>query len=308
MKKLLPYLALLISQIIWGSNFVVSKLTLSEIPVMTLAFLRFSLASVLIIPFLVSASKRKQKVSLEHIPTIFLIGMLMVTFNIAFVYEGITRIPAISASVIMLMIPILSVLGGWWFLKEHIYWVNLLGILMGSMGVFTLIGFPFFTHSMDAINVLGSVLILIASIFYVSGALLSKKMLEIYSPLILTANLFLVGSITFFIPAIIEYLQNPTWITHVSILGALGVLYVSVLSSVCAFFLLAWGLSKVELSKANLFQYITPLVATMLAVPFLHERVSYSLIVGFCLVILGVYWGTLGKQMHHHTHHSSHRI
>src|SRR5207248_1887668 len=131
--------------------------------------------------------------------------------------------------------------------------------------------------------------------------------LKLYSPLLITANLFLVGAVTFFIPAGIEYVQNPLWITHVTILGFLGFLYITILSSICAYFLLMWGIAKTNVVQANMLQYMEPAIAAALAVPILGERISYSFIIGTCLIVLGVYWGTLGKSQHHHPHFRSHR-
>ena len=119
----------------------------------------------------------------------------------------------------------------------------------------------------------------------------------------LTAIVFFVGFITFAIPAINEFMVNPTWLAKLTILGILALLYITILSSISAYFLFSWGLQKLDVFKANLFTYIEPAVAATLAVPFLGERISYSFIIGTVLVVLGVYWGTLGKVDHHHPLH-----
>ena len=154
----------------------------------------------------------------------------------------------------------------------------------------------------------GDVLILFSASSFVIGAILLKNLLKVYHPLIITAFSFLVGAVAFLIPAIYEYIQNPGWVNQISLpLAGMGLLYIVVLSSICAFLLLMWGLSKIELSHANLFQYLEPAVAASLAVPLLGERISFSFIIGTCLIILGVYWGTLGRQQHHHAQHKHHR-
>ncbi|MBI2021660.1 DMT family transporter [Candidatus Daviesbacteria bacterium] len=154
---------------------------------------------------------------------------------------------------------------------------------------------------------LGNLLILLSSASFVIGSILSKDLLKIYSPLVTTAFAFLVGAITFFIPAIFDYIQNPSWVLNLNVLGVLGLLYITILSSIVAFFLMVWGLSKTNVIQANLFQYIEPAIAATLAVPILGERISYSFIVGTCLVVLGTYWGSFGKPHHHHPHHKHHR-
>ncbi len=305
----LPYLALVTTHLIWGANFVIAKITLNEFPVMSLAFARFFLAIILLLPFLLTLDKKQRSIKLKHLFLIFSVGLLMVTFNIALFYEGLLRTEAITASVLTLIIPILSVLGSWLFLKEKIYSVNFLGILIGFLGTLIILGLPIlFVGSLKTNTLIGNLLIVLSSVSFVAGSILSKRIIHIYHPLIVPASLFLTGAATFFIPALLEYLKDPTWISHVSILGILGLIYISVFSSVVAYFLLSWGLSKIEVVQANLFSYMEPAVASTFAVLLLGERISYSFILGTCLVVLGVYWGTLGKNYHHHLHHRSHRI
>ncbi|MBI2021659.1 DMT family transporter [Candidatus Daviesbacteria bacterium] len=118
-KKPLPYLALLIAHLIWGANFVVAKISLEQIPVMSLGFLRFALAFLLIAPFLITLPKEERKIKIEHLPRLFLVGVFMISINIVFFYEGMLKTSAINASVLSMSIPIISVIGGWWFLNPE---------------------------------------------------------------------------------------------------------------------------------------------------------------------------------------------
>jgi len=120
LKKPLPYLALLVVHLIWGANFVVAKITLQEFPPMSLAFLRFSLASLFLAPFFFAETK-KVKIKKADLPKLIAIGILIISLNITFFFEGIKRTSAIDASILTMTIPILSVLLGWWLLKEKIY-------------------------------------------------------------------------------------------------------------------------------------------------------------------------------------------
>lgn len=308
LTKPLPYLALLIAHLIWGANFVVAKITLSEFPVMSLAFLRFTFASILLIPFLLTFEKKQLKLKLEHSPKLFLVGLLIVTVNIALFYEGIKRTTAIDASVLSMSIPIISVILGWVFLKEKIYWINFLGILLGFFGAITILGLPLiFLGQFEKDGLFGNLLIILSCISFVIGAFIAKKLLKTYHPLIITGVCFLTGMATFLIPAVLEYLGDPNWTNKVSVLGILGLLYITILSSIVAFFLLSWALKRTDAIRVHLFQYIEPAIAATFAVPLLGERISYSFIVGTCLVVLGVYWGTLGREHHQHPHHKHHR-
>ena len=307
LKKPIPYIALILAHLIWGANFVVAKITLQEFPPMTLAFFRFAFASLLLAPFFIAETK-KVKIDKKDLPKLIAIGIFIITLNITFFFEGIKRTTAINASVLTLVIPLLSVLFGWWFLKEKVFLINLLGIALGLLGALIIIGIPqIFTGTLSTQALTGNILIILASVSWVTGAVISKKILKQYSYLVITAIAFLVGTVTFFIPAGFEYFQNPAWISQITILGLLGLIFMTLLSSISAYFLFEWGLSKTSVTVADLFQYIEPFVAIGLAVIVLGERISESFLIGGILIAGGAYLGTLAKEAHHR-HHRAHRI
>lgn len=298
----LPYLALFIADIIWGANFVVAKITLQEFPPNSLAFLRFTFAALLIAPFFIIQSK-KVKIDPHDLPKLIAIGILIITLNITFFFEGIIRTTAINASVLSITSPILSVLVGWIVLKEKVYLVNLFGVLVGLLGAIVIIGVPqFLLGSFSPVEVTGDILIILASVSWVIGAVISRQMLAKYPSLIVTAIAFLVGVVTFAIPAANEYIQNPGWISKVTTLGILGLTYMTLLSSISAYFLFEWGLARTSVSKADLIQYIEPFVAGILAISILGEKITIPFIFGAVLIAASVYLGTLAKESHHKLH------
>jgi drug/metabolite transporter (DMT)-like permease len=302
-----PYAAVTFAHLIWGVNFIVAKLTLQEIPPMSLAFLRFVIAIFLILPFLIF-EKDKTRLQKNDLPWIFLSGTLMITLNIGLFYMGLERTDAVTAAILTMVIPVSSVFLGWIFLKEKVYIINLFGIFLGLIGASLILGLPLIFLGVRAFSpevMVGNLLIIISSICWVSGAIISKKKLAKYSPLTITTTIFVIGVLTFLIPAASEYLHNPEWIFKVTYLGIFGVLFISVASSISAFFLFEWGLKKIGIIKADLFQYIEPVIATALGILLLNEQIGFMFIIGSVLVILGVYWSTLGRETHKHI--KSHR-
>lgn len=304
----MPILALLISHIVWGATPVIAKISLNEFPMMTLAFLRFFLAFLLLLPFL-WISKKEVKLKTEDLPKILGIGLLMVTFHIFFFFSALQKTTAINASVLSLTVPIFSVIVGWTLLREKVYVINIVGIILGAIGAIIVIGLPLiFLGNLTSSVLIGNILMILSSLSFVGGAILSKFMLKRYSPLLIVASSFLIGAISFLPLALIEQFKNPAWYHQLTIIGIFGLMYLTLLSSICAYFLFEWGVEKVGVIRADLIQYIQPSIAASLAVPILHERISYSFIVGTCLIVLGVYWGTLGKSEHHHHHFKHHRV
>ena len=155
--------------------------------------------------------------------------------------------------------------------------------------------------------ILGNILIILASTSWVIGATISKKILKKYPSLIVTAIAFLVGTVTMFLPAAFEYIKNPDWVSQITILGLLGLAFMTLLSSISAYFLFEWGLARTSIATADLFQYIEPLMAAALAVTILGEVLSPTFLAGAVLIAIGAYLGTLAKEAHHR-HHKFHRV
>ena len=84
--------------------------------------------------------------------------------------------------------------------------------------------------------------------------------------------------------------------------GLLGLSYMTILSSISAYYLFEWGLSKTSVAAADLLQYIEPIAATLLAVTVLGEKTSASFFIGAGLIAIGAYLGTLSKEAHHRSH------
>ncbi len=280
------------------------KLALQEFPVMTLAFLRFGIAIVLLTPFLFKLKLDHLKIKLTDLPRLIAAALFLTTINIAFFLEGMQHTEAINASVLSLMTPVLALLAAWWFLKEKVYWINLLGVGTSILGAVIVIGLPLIlTGSFVGSHLVGNTLLIFSCTSSVTGYILLKDLLNKYEPVVLNAVFFMVATASFLVPAYYDYQSNPAWVQNVSIIGFMCLLYITLLSTICGYFLQSWAMKKIGVVHSNLFQYIEPAVAATLAVPYLGERISYSFIVGTCAIILGVYWGTLGKAHHHHLHH-----
>ncbi len=271
---------------------------------MSLIFLRFAFASLFLAPFLISTGK-KIKLPKQDLPKLIAVGVFAITLNISFFFEGLKRTTAIDASILTLTLPMFSVLFSWWFLKEKVYFVNLIGIFLGLFGSLVIIGIPqIFTGTISPQAFLGNILIILASVSWVVGAIISKSLMSKYSSLTITGVAFATGTLTIILPAAFEYFQNPSWPSQISILGFMGLSYMILLSSISAYFLFEWGLSKTSVVVADLFQYIEPAIATILAVLILGEKISHSFLIGALLIGFGVFMGTLAKKELHHRQHA----
>src|SRR5262245_54405499 len=90
--RTLPLAALLLTMLIWGSTFVVTKAAAVEIPVLGLSFLRFLIAALVLLPIVVARGglKRSPRMTFGVLGAMSLTGMVLFAlgFNYGLVFAS----------------------------------------------------------------------------------------------------------------------------------------------------------------------------------------------------------------------------
>jgi drug/metabolite transporter (DMT)-like permease len=283
-KRYLPYLALIIAAIIWGANTPVMKLTLASVPLFSLAFLRFFVGALFLLPFVYKQLDYKKK-DWFHL---FLCAFLGVTIIITLYFLGLRMTSALNSGIINGIQPIVILFFAYVFLQEKITKRMILGSLVSILGLGLIIGKDILSQGFD-VSPLGDTIIFLSTIIFAAYVTLSKELSKKYSPLVLTFFLFFVGGI-FFLPGVVfEYTTNPTWYMQVSPLAYFGIFYGIIFSAVIAFLLWQYGLSKVSESQVGFFLYLTPVISTIAAIYFLGETITEEFLMGAMLIFIGLF-------------------
>lgn len=289
-------IALIIANIIWGFASPIFKIGLENITPFILAFLRFSIASILLGIFL--GKKTKLPVTTKHDWYLLVAyAISAITVNILFFFFGLRLTLAMNAPIIASAQPILTFLFAFLFLKEKQKLRKVIGMIIGTLGILVIILEPIFFKGIDG-NVLGNLLLLIATIGAVIGTLIGRTIFQKYDPLTLMFWAFVIGACSFLPPALVEYSVHPTVFQTLDIRGISGIVYGSLFSSAIAYALFAWGLARIPASEASLFTYIDPIAGTILSFFLLREPVTTPFIIGSIAIFLGIFIAE--KHIHYH--------
>lgn len=298
-RRLLAFLALIAASSIWGANNAVMKITLLTVPVFSLAFIRFGVASLILLPFVA----KKLAIKRPNYPMLILSGLCGVTFNIAFFFWGIKLTTALNAGIIVSSLPIFTLLFAKLFLKEKLSPNLLLGALLGFLGIGAIVGKDILTHGI-LLSPIGDFLILLATLTFVGYEILSKKLFKMYDAFSVTFYSFAIGALTFIPLTLFEFLQNPLWVTNLRTSSILGIFYGIFLSSLSAYSLWQWGLSKIPASRVGFFFYLDPIVSTIAAVMLLSEQITLPFLIGAACIFLGIFIAE-GRLPYHHIQKSN---
>ena len=292
-KRTKAFIALFIVSAIWGIAAVVIKQTLNYIPPITFLYIRFLFASIILYFFVDwKKSNYKKIIKSKKFIYIFLLGVLGSTVNLGLIFYALKYTTAIEGTIIYAANPIWIIIGGMLFLKEKVTKKEILGIMLTLVGFALVVLSPMFHIELEKTSsIFGNFLMLLAALSWAAYSLLSKNVFnhdktgKRYSPMFITFITFFAGAVTLAPFSIYEILT--TEINYIASFG--GIFYMVIFSSVIAYWLYEYGVQKMEVSEAGLFQYIEPLFTIPVAIIFIGERFYFVYIIGGIITALGLY-------------------
>ena len=278
-------LILVLVALAWAGSFVVVKGISTDIDPIFLGFLRFIVATPLMILVIVI---QKKAIIWERklIPWMAILGLTGVTLLYVLQFVGISLTSAATAGVLIntnvVFIALLSITT----LHEKLTQKITTGILISFLGVAVVIWSRSTDGTIQLSNdvLIGTILVMLSALCWAIYSIVGKRLLKNYDMVSITTTAFLWGTL-FYIP-IIPYVWS-SW-TNISLVGWGAVLYLAVICSVFGYLGWYYALKHIEASKAAVYLNLIPLFTIILAL-FFGETPSPFFLVGAGLIIYGVY-------------------
>ncbi|OGC38705.1 hypothetical protein A3K42_00920 [candidate division WWE3 bacterium RBG_13_37_7] len=120
-----------------------------------------------------------------------------------------------------------------------------------------------------------------------------KPMTKKYSPFLIVTLTLYVGLATMIPLAVMENLGflgsiGGFRVLTIGLNGILGLLYMSVLSSITAYFLYQWGLERIQIADQALYNYLNPIFAAPFAYILLGELPTLNTLIGGFIIAVGI--------------------
>lgn len=280
------FLAIIIANVIWGAAASIFKIALTNIPPFTLAFWRFFLGAILVLVFqkgniAIEFRARREKFAIAGF------ALSGITFNILFFFWGLRLTHSINAPIIASSAPILTFLLAALFLKERATTKKIAGILLGTLGILTIVFQPLIARGLDG-SVAGNLFIILATIGAVVQTIIHRRFLIQLNPMKVTFWAFVVGTASFLPLAVFEYIKAPNLYQLLDWRGFMGLAFGAVLSSAVAYSLYAFALTKITATDSSLFTYLDPIVGTAMGAVLLKEPVTGFFLLGSVLIFGGI--------------------
>jgi len=281
------YLKLLLTAIFWGGTFVAGRLVAQNVGPYSIAFLRFTIASILLLLLTWRIEGKPPKLQKSQIIPVILLGIIGIfIYNVMF-FKALKIITAGRASLIIATCPIFITICSAIFFKEKIRLVKGIGIAISVCGAIIVISKGNLRGIFEDGLGLGELYIFCCVLSWVTYSLIGKVVMKNLSPLASVSYSATVGAIALLVPALLEGLvQN---IVNQSALDWLCISYLGVFGTVIGFVWYYQGVERIGPTKAGLFINFVPISAILCAFFILNEPITLSLATGAVLVISGVY-------------------
>ncbi len=290
MKRYLPYLAGLGVALAWGLSFLFTKGALDYLEPFHLLGLRFAaaLGAMGLLRLVGVISINLTAADYRHLLPLAVFQPIL---YFSAETTGVLLTSASYSAMMIAAIPIAVVILGSVLLRERPGRVQLMYIVASVAGVIFIILMD--NQSITGIAPLGTLALIGAVVSAAFYNIYSRKASVHYSPLQTTWVMMVVGAVVFNLVALLQHLFAGETASYLQPLAALwpSIIYLGVASSVGAFFLYNYLLSKVTASQASVFANLITVVAIAGGVVFRGEAVAWHHLIGTAAILAGV-WGT----------------
>jgi drug/metabolite transporter (DMT)-like permease len=292
-KSYLPYLSATITSIIFGLSFLFSKMALITADPFSLLSFRF-LTAFVIMSLLICFKVIKVDYKNKPIKNLLILALTEPVIYFIFETYGIKYSSSSLAGIMIALIPVVVTLLGAYFLKEKPSVIQLVFIILSVLGV----AFIAFMNNSDSGNtkMLGIILLVITVLSSAVFNILSRKFSSTFTPTEATYFMMGLSAVCFNVISIIIHMVNGNlkdyFIPLLNNNFIISIGYLGILSSVVAFFLVNFTLSKIEASESAVFSNLSTIVSIAAGVIILHENFKYYYLVGSIMIIIGVFGTT----------------
>jgi drug/metabolite transporter (DMT)-like permease len=275
--------ALFLVAVLFSLNYLLGKIVLRQIDPRAFALLRVTGSALILWLF----RERGPAVALTATDrrNLVFFALLGVVFNQLFFIAGLSLTSAHEAAILITTIPVFTLLAALVLRRERFSRSRLSGIALAAAGAAMVLVMKGAQGNHGSLA--GDLLILMNCLSYGLYLVLSRPTMFRLSARRVVGAMFVLGA-PLMLPFTVDALFRQNW--HSPTAGTWAALAgVIVGPTVAAYLLSAWALGQAESSVVASYIYVQPVVATILAVVFLHEEVHPAVAMAAVLIFAGVF-------------------
>ena len=287
MSKNWAYLMLAGCALFWSGNFVIGRAFSSDIQPITISYLRWTTALIVILPFTIKSMISQSTIIKDNLLILIFMGAFGVAGFNTFAYLGLNQTTATNALLINSFIPILIILLSRIMPGTPITVAKLVGILISTSGVLLLVSRGEIDNLLTFKINQGDLWVLLAALVWAIYSIsLRWRPKGLSAPVFLSFTMII--GVLFLSPLYwFNLLGEPSFV--VSTENVVAIAYVALFASIGAFLFWNQGVKIVGAGTAGQFIHLMPVFGTIMAIVFLDERLFWFHVAGALLIGSGIY-------------------
>lgn len=292
---MLTYLKLLATMAFWGGTFVAGRLLAGVVPPFHAAFLRFAIASLLLLGLLYRAEGRLPALDRRQLGSVILLGLTGVLgYNVAF-FTGLQTVSAGRAGLIIALNPVAIALLSALFGGEPLRLVRILGVVISVAGALLVISNGNLALLTGGVGV-GELMLLGCVLCWALYSVIGRRAMYGLSPLTAVTYSALAGALLLAPLAMMQGGVSRFFTYGPAAWASLA--YLAILGTVVGFLWYYQAIKEIGAVRSGVFINFVPLFAMLFGLLLLGEPLTPTLMHGGALVIAGA-WITNNNGLFH---------
>jgi len=281
----LPYALLTIAPLCWAGNVVVARGIVDTFPPVSLAFWRWSVAALILLPFARHPAIHDWETALSHWKILVLLSITGISVFNTLLYMSVQTTTAINAALIQTVMPAVIIVFSHMIFKEKIRLVQTVGVVVSMTGALVVIMRGQLSNMLQLAFVQGDLLMFLAIFFYALYSVFLKKRPAMH-PLSFLFYIMAMGSLGLLPIYLWECIGNSP--SGLEAAFVFSILYFALFPSLIAYFCWNKGVELIGANRAGLFINLIPIFASFMAVLWLQESLEWFHFMGLLLVVIGM--------------------
>jgi drug/metabolite transporter (DMT)-like permease len=281
-----PYLLLCITALCWAGNAIVGRLAAGHIPPVTLSFLRWSLAFLLILPFAWRHLVRDWAAIRGHLGTMIVLSVTGIGAFNTLQYWALEHTQALNTLLLQSAAPLVVALWSLVLLGVRLTLAQACGVLLSLAGVLVILLHGDLTTLSNIAFNKGDLIFTVALVIFALYSVLTLKRPQIHG-LSFVGFTFGCGAACLVPLFIWELYARP--VMQIDTANLLTLAYVALFPSTLAYLCFNRGVQLIGANRAAPFFHVVPVFGTVMSIVFLGEHPQAFHFIGFALVLAGVF-------------------
>jgi drug/metabolite transporter (DMT)-like permease len=281
-----PYLLLALASLCWSGNHLMGRAIAGHVPPLTISTLRWLLAAAILYPFLRPQLRRDWPEIRQHLGVLTYLSLLGGGVFGALQFVGLQLTTALNVSVMNSLGPVFIAAASAAMFRDRLTGGQFAGIVISLLGVLAIISKLDPAVFSDLSFNIGDIIVFLNMVLWAVYSASLRWRPKIH-PLSFMFMFALISGVVMFPTLVWEhstgFVLQPTALTFSAIA------FVTIFSTIVAFVSWARGVELIGPNRAGVFLHLIPIYSALLTGALLGEPLRFYHVVGFALILLGVW-------------------